>query len=167
MIILQWPSFQVSLDKVHKYFKTNLNSNYDGLICDEFEVKVMFFDTPSSEEIDIVNNYWNSLNSNSFNPSIDEIIENKIIAAEAFGKSLIVKAAKENILMGITQAGKTKAVSDYFRFLQRYLKEGSLYAGLDEIDRLITEGVPTELAPYVTEARINAYKAEILTYLQV
>lgn len=98
-------------------------------------------------------------------PSIDEIVLLKIQAAIKFGDAMIVQAASENVLQGISQAGKTKEVSDYLRSIARYLREGSLYAAIDEFNRLIAEGIPEEIQPFVTESKLNGAKNRVQTYL--
>jgi hypothetical protein len=65
-------------------------------------------------------------------PTLSEIIAGKVSDAIKFGTKLIIDAAVENIAMGITQSGKTKAVSDYLRSVQSYLREGSLHAAIAE-----------------------------------
>lgn len=164
-VVLDWKVFQVDLLKVRQYFKINLSSNYNGLICDENHLYVAFTEEYSSGDEDIVNAYWNSISSNSFNPTIQEIVTLKINNAIVFGESLIVQAAVENVLLGITQANKTKEVSDYLSNLQMYLRSGSLYAAITEINNLKNAGLPSELSPWVTTARLNAYITQIQAFL--
>ena len=96
--------------------------------------------------------------------AIDQI---KIIVQNAinFGSNLIIEFASENIAMGITQAGKTKKVSDYLANVTRYAQTGSLYEVINELDRLMLEGLPQELEPFVTEIRLNTFKQKIEEYL--
>lgn len=93
---------------------------------------------------------------------IRQIVRN----ARIFGEDLIDTFATENILMGITQAGKTKAVSDYLADVTRYAQTGSLYEVINEIDRLIALGIPSDLSPFVTNQRMNDFKQKVITYLQ-
>jgi hypothetical protein len=93
---------------------------------------------------------------------VRQIVRNAI----NFGVDLIEVFATENILMGITQAGKTKAVSDYLSDVTRYAQTGSLYEVINEIDRLIALGIPLDLAPFVTVARMADFKQKVLNYLQ-
>jgi hypothetical protein len=94
--------------------------------------------------------------------AVREIIKNAIL----FGTDLMEKFAAENVMMGITQAGKTKVVADYFADVIRYTQTGSLYEVINEVDRLINAGIPSELSPFVTEARLNDFKSKVITYLQ-
>lgn len=165
IIILNWKEFNVDLDKVRKYLLSNLSNNYDGLLCDESCLTVIFKEEYSTEDIDIVTNYWNNLNSHSFDITMDEYIDLKLNQATQFGLSLIKSAAKENMLMGITQAGKTRQVSNYLERMQTYLQSGSLYAAIDEINELIANGLPSELSPFITEVRLLSYKSKIQGFL--
>jgi hypothetical protein len=94
-----------------------------------------------------------------------EIIKQTIGDAMNFGNNLILEFAAENVLLGITQAGKTKAVADYLADVTRYAQTGSLYEVLNEIHRLESLGLPQNLEPFVTQARINLFKQKILDYL--
>lgn len=164
-IQLQWKSFQVNLSKVSTYLKTNLSSNYDGLVCDQNFLNVMFTTDISDTDSGIISTYWNTATAQMFQPTIQEILTVKISDAMNFGNNLIVQASVENITMGITQAGKTKVVSDYLDNMQTYLKAGSLYAAVDELNLLLAQDIPTNVAPYVTAARLTNYKNQIQTYL--
>lgn len=96
-----------------------------------------------------------------------EQVENVIKNAVQFGQNLIIKFATENVLLGITQAGKTREVAMYLSSVQILLNGGSLYGALDEVDALINAGIPTELSPYVTEQRLLQYKDIIENYLGI
>ena len=90
-----------------------------------------------------------------------------VTEAISFGQNLIIDFAAENVLMGITQAGKTKEVADYLADVMRYAQSGSLYEVLAEVNRLQTSGLPAELAPFVTTDRMNAFKLKIEQYLGI
>lgn len=164
-ISLEWKQFYVDLAKVHKYFKTNLSQNYDGLLCDDLFMIVKFHDEVSNEDSMLVFNYWDSVTIETFQPTLEEIINLKINEARIFGNEIIIKAAVENVTMGITQAGKTKEVADLFANLQYYLTTGSLHAGVAEIQRIINLGLDPELEPFVTEERLLSYKTKIEEFL--
>lgn len=95
-----------------------------------------------------------------------QVARTLINEAMLFGNELIITFAYENVLMGITQNNKTKAVADYLANLIRYTQTGSLYEVINEIDRLINEGLPVELEPYITETRLLNFRQKILDYLQ-
>jgi hypothetical protein len=91
---------------------------------------------------------------------------NSIIAdARSFGYQLILKFAKDNILMGITQTGKTATIAMYLHKLEHFLTTGSLYAAISEIDNILADEDKQHLEPFVANERLQAYKDEILQYL--
>lgn len=164
---LQWKEFNVNLDKVNFIFKTNLSSDFDGLIADSDSLKVIFKNEITQDDIDYINTYWDNITAASFNKTTEEIIQGKIDDAITFGGQIILEAVITNVTLGITQVGKTRIVSDYLRALQRYLREGSLYAAVEEIDELILNGIPGELAPFVTIEKLQAVKTKIQEYLVI
>jgi len=85
--------------------------------------------------------------------------------AKLFSTTLMNTFIQENVVMGITQAGKTKEVADFLQKLQFYLGSGSLYAARTEIINLVDGGIPENLSPFITEERMNDYKSKIEDYL--
>lgn len=164
-IELQWKEFPVNLDKVSIHFRTALSTNFDGIRCNSELMILDFKEDYSEADETLVNTYWNSLNSNSFNPTMQEIVFSKINDAIVFGNQMIIQAAVENVLLGITQAGKTKDVSDFLSNLQTYLRSGSLYAAMAEIDTLKAGEIPADLSTWVNVTRLNNYKTQIQTFL--
>lgn len=84
-----------------------------------------------------------------------------------FFNGMIESFGGENITLGITVAGKTKEVADYLKDVMRYGQSGSLYEVIGEIDALIAATIPTGLDPFVTEARLTAFKTKVQNYLGV
>lgn len=101
--------------------------------------------------------------SNNNEDAIEDIVKN----AMAFFNNISVKYAAENIAMGITAAGKTKDVADYLKEVIRYGQTGSLYEVINEIDALVAATVPGNLSPFVTETRLEEFKAKVEAYLGV
>lgn len=99
--------------------------------------------------------------------TVHRIVSEKIEQAATFGDKIIEQVEVENVLLGITQEGKTKLVFDYCANLQVYLTTGSLYAAITELDLLIAAGVPEDLAPYITADRLNQYKLKIQGFLGI
>ena len=95
--------------------------------------------------------------------AIRKIIQDAI----KFGNDIIIEFAAENIAMGITQLGKTKAVADYLADVMRYAQTGSLYEVLAEIQRLEGLGLPADLAPFITTERLALFKGKIQSYLGI
>lgn len=164
-ITLQWKEFNVPVERLTITLKSLLGSNYDGIVCETKSFNVMFKEMPLEDEINTLNNYWNGVTQTQFSPTLREIIASKINEASCFGRALILDAAVENVELGITQAGKTRAVANYCSNIQRYLESGSLYAAIEELNRLILEVPPTELSPFITVDRLNEYKSKIVTFL--
>jgi len=100
-------------------------------------------------------------------PTSEEIVATSISKAAKFGLEIIDATTVENVLMGITQARKTAAVSNYCHKLIHYLQTGYLYAAVDEIDAMIAAGVPQDLSPFVTEERLTECKTKLNQYLGV
>lgn len=96
-----------------------------------------------------------------------DIVRETVAAAIAFGQDLIVDFAAENVLMGITQAGKTKDVADYLSNVMRYAQSGSLYEVIAEVDRLVADGLPANLEPFITTARMAEFKSRVEAYLGI
>jgi len=97
--------------------------------------------------------------------SIVTVYEGVVRGAMDFFSTMMVHFAAENVTMGITQAGKTKEAADYLSVVMRYGQSGSLYAVMNEIDTLVSNGVPASLSPFVTSARLTDFKSEVAGYL--
>lgn len=164
-ITLQWKSFAVDLEKVNSTFKELIGANYDGIIARSEDLTVNFLQDYSTQEEQDLLSFWNSVTETTFEPTSEELTTEMMTRAIEFGNQLILTASVENVMMGITQAGKTNAVADFGEKLFRYLQTGSLYASITEIDSLIANGLPVELEPFITEERLTDYKNRILAYL--
>jgi len=71
-ISLDWQQFDVDVSKINNYFKNTLSSDYDGLVCRENNLLVMFKNEISQSDKDLVNDYWTSINENSFDETNSE-----------------------------------------------------------------------------------------------
>lgn len=100
-------------------------------------------------------------------PTLDQIINTSLQAAIDFGIAMVDRFKKENVMMGITQAGKTHDVLKYLHFATHCMESGSLYGAIDELNILIADSsdAKTVLAPFVTNARMIGYKNSIQVYL--
>lgn len=164
-IELNWKQFYIPVDKLNSILKTIVGNNYDGLVCYSENFFVSFKEEPIENEINLVLQFWNTVTPQQFSPSLREIIAGKINEASVFGRTLILDFAVENVQMGITQAQKTREVADYLRGVQRYLESGSLYAALAATNEMISGGVPSNLAPFVTQQRLELYRDRIEDFL--
>lgn len=101
------------------------------------------------------------------NTSPANIVLNTILMpAKKFGEDLINQFVAENILMGITQAGKTEVVGEALKDLSFWITQGSLYVALVELERLKVAMDPT-WAPYITYDILNAFENKIKSYLGI
>lgn len=98
---------------------------------------------------------------------VAQVVANSISAAATFGNQLIFQFAANNVLTGITQAGKTIPVALYLQTLGYYLRSGSLYAAITEIQNLIadTSDAKAALSPFITNAILYNYMNQIQVYL--
>ena len=142
---------------------TSCGSKYLHVTTSGNNVSVGFSEqltAPEIAEVDAI------VAAHSYNPTSD-IVKKTLNNAIEFGTRLLLDFATENILLGITQSGKTGAVTLYLHKLGHYISTGSLYEALNEIDALVAAGVDVTLAPFVTEARLLSYKTQIQEYLGV
>lgn len=97
-----------------------------------------------------------------------QVYQNLITEAMAFGNDLMIQFAAENIILGITQAGKTGPVLVYTSTLINCLLTGSLYSAVDQINIMINDSSDTKsnLSPFITNARLTIYKNLIIAWLQ-
>ena len=160
MLDLQIEKNELNLNRLNKELKDALLpingiSYYEGVVTIHFSV------TPLQAQIDLA-----TLLVINHNP-VDsfQIYYERINSAITFANELMVKYAAQNVIMGITQANKTKDVADYLASVMRYAQSGSLYEVIAEIDRLIAAGIPANLDPFVNEARLLDFKAKVLEYL--
>jgi hypothetical protein len=152
----------VSLTKLQQEIEaSNITKTVMNMVDIGNEFAVVFNEELSNEERDTLDSL---ISSHNFLSPADEV---KIVVSNAitFGHNLIVDFASENVLMGITQAGKTKDVADYLADLMRYAQTGSLYEVINEVDRLIATGLPVDLEPFITQARMEAFKQQVVDYL--
>lgn len=134
---------------------------------------------PKVEGLEVVGTEWFILASEELSPTELGILDNVVIpavnmqknvvkiikAAIEFGGETMAEFAAENVLMGITQAGKTKSVTDYCTDIIKYISTGSLYEVMNEIDSLIEQGIPGDLAPFITEERLLSFRQKVVDYL--
>ena len=94
------------------------------------------------------------------NNQIKSIVGNAI----AFGTSLMVEFAAENVAMGITQDGMTNHVRKAVSEVTNCLMTGSLYDAIAEI-----RGIPVEMKDpkYLTDVRLLAFINKIEDYLGI
>lgn len=163
-IELSWKTFDVNLTKINNHFKTNLSTNYDGLVCTNDSLKVMFIEDILQEDQQFINNYWDSLTETSFNPTLDELINNKINEAIIFGKQLQEDFIKENVKLGITQLGLTNHIRKTLREVKDALDTGSVYDAVTEIKNIPPESLDSNI---LTSSRLLLFRNKIEIFLEV
>jgi len=135
--------------------------NISGLSYSHGQVTVHAIQTLDSNQLDSIQTIINDHIAADPSETVRRIISN----AMQFGNELMITFAAENVLMGITQLNKTKDVSDYLANVTRYIQTGSLHEVINEVNRLIANGLPEDLAPFITETRLLQFKQKILDYL--
>jgi hypothetical protein len=142
---------------------TEINTIFEGISHpDSNTFNCHFSQEPTQQQTTTVNNI---VNAHEGNAPAELVVKNTVKNAIEFGNNLIVEFASENVLLGITQVGKTKEVADYLADLMRYAQTGSLYEVINEVDRLIDAGLPVNLEPFITETKMNAFKQQVVDYL--
>ena len=96
----------------------------------------------------------------SISPSlkVQEVIENAIY----YGGRLLVEFAAENVLLGITQAGKTSEVMDKLAFVNDAISTGSLYEAIYRIKAVPVEDYDST---FITIGRLVLFVNKIEAYL--
>lgn len=168
-INLTWPSFNVDVALAYTYLKANLSTNFDGLFGTPTNLTVVFKTDYSDADNTIVNTYWSTATAATFEPTTAQQVSYAIGEAMSFGTAVLNDFATQNVLSGITQAGKTQAVMDYCHELTHCLITGSLYAAIGQINDMIadTTSTKTTLSPFITNNILYTYLNKIQTYLGV
>jgi len=68
----------------------------------------------------------------------------------------------ENLAMGISNTNLTQLVADTMADVQRYGSTGSLYTALDALNAI---QVTPEMAPFITQPRLDYLKSRIVAIL--
>lgn len=74
-------------------------------------------------------------------------------------QTLVVIVAAENLALGITQSGKTKLIADALFPVMMYGSCGSLWEAYNALNQV---KVTPEMAPYVTAARLEWMKNQLI-----
>ena len=84
--------------------------------------------------------------------------------AQAFGQGLMTKFAAENVMLGITQDGKTGEVLDKMTGVVNAMQSGSLYEAIARAKAIPQSEYDSK---YVTNARLYSFINEIERYLGI
>ena len=166
-ITLAWPSFNVDVSIAYSYLKSNLSSNFDGLVGQPGDLLVVFKTDYVDADNTIVQNYWSSATAATFQASPSQQVTNAIGAAMEFGTQMLMQFATQNVMAGITQSGKTQACIDYCHELAHCLITGSLYAAINQINTMIADTSTTKanLSPFITNNVLYVFLNKVQTYL--
>jgi len=135
-------------------------TNYNGvLFTDEAELLSAISDLSPEQQTYILNDFHNRPHVN-----VQTLIESAVISAREFGMHLMVTFAAENILLGITQEGKTGEVLTKMAGVMPALQAGSLYEAINQLRAIPPEQYDTK---YVTAARLLSAVNKIETYLEL
>lgn len=86
----------------------------------------------------------------------------KIAKARAAFDTVINRFGGENAVAGITNAKKTKLISDALEDVARYGTQGSLWEAYVALEHV---KITSEMAPYLTESRKQEMKNKIIEIL--
>ena len=90
--------------------------------------------------------------------SMCTVVDKKVKKAINSVNNVMSEFCAENILMGITQAGKTKLIADTLRDVFYYAQTGSLYEAKNALNAIV---ITEEMSPFLTENRRQAVIAKI------
>lgn len=90
-IKLEWKTFQVNLEKINIYLKDTIGSNYDGLVCDENNLKVMFKTNFSEDDTTTINSYWDAATEETFQPTSTEVATLSLQQRMDWGQNVIMQ----------------------------------------------------------------------------
>lgn len=95
-------------------------------------------------------------------PDYQKIYEEKIQKAIDGFDQLLVTYAASNVLLGITQYGKTKLIADTVADVMRYGQSGSLYQAISALQAIT---VTEEMAPFLTQDKISGMVQDTLNLI--
>jgi hypothetical protein len=131
---------------------------FDGLSCTPTQVTVMFLNDLSPSDLTVLNGIVESHNSED----LTIVVRRKIEKAKILFERIATEFSTENVLMGITQAGKTKLIADTLKDVFYYGQTGSLYECLAAIDAIV---ITPEMSPFLTEDRRAILRQRVLDVL--
>lgn len=93
---------------------------------------------------------------------LKQIGKQKVELSKSLFNDIFSDFAGENIIMGITAAGKTKLISDALDKVIEHGKNGSLIEAYKEIERV---NITPEMAPFLTKERKHQFKNKLVEAL--
>lgn len=157
MIKLSWKEFNVNVGKVGSDFRAILSANYDGLVCDELAMTVMFLSEPSPEDVAMATNYWDALTPESFEQPVDP--QDIVRASMYFGQNLIAEFGAEPEMNALSTQ-QTIAAIQLLAPVQMMLLTGAVATALAYVDSMDTQGL-------ISAELVAKYRGKLATYLGV
>lgn len=150
---LDWKPFSVPLDKLSAAMKVSF-AGFDGAIASPPILKLVFTKVLTEADRQAVLNYWNSITEQTFAPTIDEIIQSRLI----FNRTK-ARALKDAIYISNTKSGISVQHSAY---LVNYLLDLShcIDEGLLPTAFFIADTTPVD--DVYTQERKDTYKNLIM-----
>ena len=146
--------------KYHAYHKS-VTSKFDGFTYKDPHVTLIYNGEISEEEVvEILAADANYLDADPFT----DILRNIIFPARTFGQKIINEFAAENVLLGITQAGKTGFVRKACREITDALITGSLYDAILEV-KALPEDVKDPV--FLSNTRLLSLVNKVEDYLKI
>lgn len=180
IIKLAWKSFDLDLELLKRDL-SNLYDTFDGLFATRNFLNLCFTEEVSEDLKNNIVQFYSLINESTWQ-SEKQSKYTKLLGdqAQLFGQNLMSKFRGDNILMGITQAGKSGALlsvmseridinQDGFPIsLKESIETGTLYEAIKLVEYHIQKaqnGNYDGLAPFLNEERLLKFKTDILEYL--
>jgi len=135
-------------------------TNYEGVLyTDEAALLEAIAGLSSEQQLYILNDFHGRPHIN-----IQTQVESVVSSAADFGYEMLVSFAAENVLLGITQEGKTGEVLTKLAGVQLAMQAGSLYEAIQRIRAIPQSDYDTK---YITAPRLLTFINKIEGYLGV
>jgi hypothetical protein len=152
-----------------------LNSKYNSLVLKGDALQLIFDSSLTQAEVDAVSNKINTFVETDISVELQTYIEKEV---RPFIDKMMYQIKAENILMGVTQYGKTVDVLGFFNekitlptktravSIKDALSDDSLYAVVDLLNYYLDNpSLYSDLSPFVTGDRITQWKNKIVEFL--
>jgi hypothetical protein len=147
---------QIDSDLLHS--QLSIITGFQGLNISDLEVTCLFNNELKGDDLTLLVNIMEA--HNSVDPVV--VVTKKVQRAKIRFENLANDFSTENILMGITVAGKTKLIADTLRDVSYYGTSGSLYEVLTSIDSIV---LTEAMAPFLTTERVAAFRAKVVNLI--
>jgi type II secretory ATPase GspE/PulE/Tfp pilus assembly ATPase PilB-like protein len=86
----------------------------------------------------------------------------KVEQSKQLFQQIVNEFAGENVIMGITQSGKTKLISDALEKVIEHGNNGSLIEAYKEIEKV---EITAQMSPFLTKTRKHEFKNKLIEAL--